>query len=79
MSTCFFLCSHIRTGFDALKHILRQFAPIIKSNITAPPSVGVDISREERYVELITLCYIRIRYDLVLSRVILSLTQMLIN
>lgn len=42
--------SYVRCGIESLKHILRQFAPIIKANITAPPSasVGVDISREER-------------------------------
>ena len=44
------VCSYVRCGLESLKQILRQFAPIIKANITAPPSasVGVDISREER-------------------------------
>ena len=36
-------------GCAALKLILKQFAPTIKTNITAPPGIGVDISREERY------------------------------
>jgi len=33
----------------AIKLILRNFAPVIKSNMAAPPvSVGVDLVREER-------------------------------
>jgi len=44
--------SYVRCGLESLKHILRTFTPIIKANISAPPSasVGVDISREERSV-----------------------------
>jgi len=42
--------SYVRCGLDSLLQILRQFAPIIKTNITAPPSLGVDISREERLI-----------------------------
>ncbi|XP_021342965.1 katanin p80 WD40 repeat-containing subunit B1-like isoform X2 [Mizuhopecten yessoensis] len=41
--------SYVMTACNALKIILRNFGPVIKSNLTAPPSVGVDISREERY------------------------------
>lgn len=37
-------------GCSALKLILKNFATIIKTNITAPPGIGVDISREERFV-----------------------------
>jgi len=37
-------------GCSALKLILKNFANIIKSNITAHPGIGVDISREERWV-----------------------------
>jgi katanin p80 WD40 repeat-containing subunit B1 len=50
--------NYIRCGLDGLKQILRQFAPIIKGNITVPPtaSVGVDISREERYHKCMS-CY----------------------
>ncbi|CAG2161528.1 unnamed protein product [Oppiella nova] len=41
--------SYMSVGCAALKLILKQFAPTIKTNITAPPGIGVDISREERY------------------------------
>ncbi|XP_074599251.1 katanin p80 isoform X2 [Brevipalpus obovatus] len=41
--------SYMSTGCSALKLILKNFATIIKTNITAPPGIGVDISREERY------------------------------
>lgn len=40
--------NYVDTGLNGIKQILRSFGPIIKANITAPPSVGVDISREER-------------------------------
>lgn len=40
--------NYFDTGLSGIKLLLRSFAPIIKANITAPPSVGVDISREER-------------------------------
>jgi katanin p80 WD40 repeat-containing subunit B1 len=35
-------------GCASLKLILKNFASMIKTNITAPPGIGVDISREER-------------------------------
>ncbi|XP_053211179.1 katanin p80 WD40 repeat-containing subunit B1-like isoform X3 [Panonychus citri] len=41
--------SYMTVGCSALKLILKNFATIIKTNITAPPGIGVDISREERY------------------------------
>lgn len=41
--------SYMTAGCLSLKLILKNFSPVIKSNITAPPGVGVDISREERY------------------------------
>ncbi|EDO32457.1 predicted protein [Nematostella vectensis] len=42
--------SYVQAGASALKLILRNFAPVIKSNMAAPPvSVGVDLVREERY------------------------------
>lgn len=37
------------TGCLALKAILRNFATVIKSNLEVPPSIGVDITREERH------------------------------
>lgn len=40
--------SYVETGCSAIKLILRNFSSVIKANITAPPSIGVDISREER-------------------------------
>ncbi|CAH3183464.1 unnamed protein product [Porites lobata] len=42
--------SYVQVGAMAIKLILRNFAPVIKSNMAAPPvSVGVDLVREERY------------------------------
>uniref|UniRef100_T1KZE2 Katanin p80 subunit C-terminal domain-containing protein n=2 Tax=Tetranychus urticae TaxID=32264 RepID=T1KZE2_TETUR len=41
--------SYMTVGCSALKLILKNFGSTIKSNITAPPGIGVDISREERY------------------------------
>jgi hypothetical protein len=40
-------------GCAALQLILKTFSPTIKTNITAPPGIGVDINREERYKNLI--------------------------
>ena len=41
--------SYVQAGATAIKLILRNFAPVIKSNMAAPPvSVGVDLVREER-------------------------------
>ncbi|XP_064640633.1 katanin p80 WD40 repeat-containing subunit B1-like [Lineus longissimus] len=34
---------------NTLRLILKNFSSVIKSNVSAPPSAGVDISREERY------------------------------
>ncbi|KAK3086328.1 hypothetical protein FSP39_016924, partial [Pinctada imbricata] len=48
--------SYVISACEALKIMLRNFGPVIKSNLTAPPSVGVDISREERYKKC-TQCY----------------------
>ena len=45
-----FHCSYVHTGCAALRLILKNFASVIKANITAPPSLGVDITREERWV-----------------------------
>ncbi|XP_052714062.1 katanin p80 WD40 repeat-containing subunit B1-like isoform X2 [Crassostrea angulata] len=41
--------SYVTAACEALKIMLRNFGPVIKSNLTAPPSQGVDLSREERY------------------------------
>ena len=53
-------------GCDALRLILRTFTPVIKTNISSSSSVGVDISREERYVTVkylleVSLVYYAIR------------------
>ncbi|KAK6623518.1 hypothetical protein RUM43_009370 [Polyplax serrata] len=48
---------HMTTGCTALSLILRNFAHIIKTNVKAPiQTVGVDISREERYNKCLK-CY----------------------
>nr|XP_027199054.1 katanin p80 WD40 repeat-containing subunit B1-like isoform X2 [Dermatophagoides pteronyssinus] len=41
--------SYMSVGCSALALILKTFSPTIKNNISAPPGIGVDISREERY------------------------------
>uniref|UniRef100_A0A673JQT3 Katanin p80 WD40 repeat-containing subunit B1 n=1 Tax=Sinocyclocheilus rhinocerous TaxID=307959 RepID=A0A673JQT3_9TELE len=40
--------SYVQTGCISLKLILKRFWPLISDTLTAPPSVGVDITREER-------------------------------
>ncbi|ODN03976.1 Katanin p80 WD40 repeat-containing subunit B1 [Orchesella cincta] len=42
--------AHLTAGCNALRLILKNFASVIKTNIESPiQTVGVDISREERY------------------------------
>uniref|UniRef100_A0A0C9QVJ2 Katanin p80 WD40 repeat-containing subunit B1 n=1 Tax=Fopius arisanus TaxID=64838 RepID=A0A0C9QVJ2_9HYME len=51
---------YVTVGSAALKLILRNFAPVIKSNVEAPlHSIGVDVSREERYHKCLS-CYERL-------------------
>ncbi|KAK9510010.1 hypothetical protein O3M35_004885 [Rhynocoris fuscipes] len=49
--------THMKAGCDALRLILRNFTPVIKTNVLSGSSaVGVDIPREERYQKCIK-CY----------------------
>ncbi|NXT76111.1 KTNB1 protein, partial [Zapornia atra] len=48
--------SYVQTGCSSLKLILQRFLPLITDILAAPPSVGVDISREER-LHKCKLCY----------------------
>ncbi|XP_022542216.2 katanin p80 WD40 repeat-containing subunit B1 isoform X1 [Astyanax mexicanus] len=41
--------SYVQTGYVSLKLILKRFWPLISETLTALPSVGVDITREERH------------------------------
>uniref|UniRef100_A0A8C1I7P9 Katanin p80 WD40 repeat-containing subunit B1 n=1 Tax=Cyprinus carpio TaxID=7962 RepID=A0A8C1I7P9_CYPCA len=41
--------SYVQTGCMSLKLILKRFWPLISDTLTAPPSVGVDITREGRH------------------------------
>ena len=43
-----YLIRYVMIACDSLKIVLKNFGPVIKANLTAPPSVGVDITREER-------------------------------
>ncbi|OCT82454.1 hypothetical protein XELAEV_18024984mg [Xenopus laevis] len=52
--------SYVQTGCISLKLILKRFLPIITDILAAPPSVGVDISREERLSKC-KLCYKQLR------------------
>jgi len=48
---------YMTVGCNTLRLILRNFAPVIKTNVQAPiQTVGVDISREERYTKCMK-CY----------------------
>ncbi|XP_061103168.1 katanin p80 WD40 repeat-containing subunit B1 isoform X2 [Conger conger] len=48
--------SYVQTGCTSLKLILKRFWPLISDTLTAPPSVGVDITREERHQKC-KMCY----------------------
>ncbi|KAL7978763.1 hypothetical protein Chor_013252 [Crotalus horridus] len=48
--------AYVQTGCASLKLILQRFLPLITDILTAPPSVGVDISREER-LQKCHVCY----------------------
>uniref|UniRef100_A0A669R5E2 Katanin p80 WD40 repeat-containing subunit B1 n=1 Tax=Phasianus colchicus TaxID=9054 RepID=A0A669R5E2_PHACC len=50
------LFSYVQTGCTSLKLILQRFLPLITDILAAPPSVGVDITREER-LHKCRLCY----------------------
>ncbi|KAM4722603.1 katanin p80 WD40 repeat-containing subunit B1 [Rhinophrynus dorsalis] len=61
--------SYVHTGCLSLKLILQRFLPLITDILAAPPSVGVDISREERLTKC-KMCYknLRILSQLIKSR-----------
>ncbi|POI29179.1 hypothetical protein CIB84_007070, partial [Bambusicola thoracicus] len=48
--------AYVQTGCTSLKLILQRFLPLITDILAAPPSVGVDITREER-LHKCRLCY----------------------
>eukprot|EP00062_Callorhinchus_milii_P018896 gi/632972828/ref/XP_007902853.1/ PREDICTED: katanin p80 WD40 repeat-containing subunit B1 isoform X2 [Callorhinchus milii] len=48
--------SYVQTGCMSLKLILQRFGPLIADNLVTPPSIGVDITREERQHKC-KLCY----------------------
>ncbi|XP_033896245.3 katanin p80 WD40 repeat-containing subunit B1-like isoform X1 [Acipenser ruthenus] len=52
--------SYVQTGCTSLKLILQRFLPLIADNLTAAPSVGVDITREERHQKC-KACYKQLR------------------
>ncbi|XP_051946296.1 katanin p80 WD40 repeat-containing subunit B1-like isoform X2 [Xyrauchen texanus] len=41
--------SYVQTGCMSLKLILKRFWPLISDTLSAPPFIGVDITREERH------------------------------
>lgn len=45
---CVCLRSYMQTGCTSLKLIMRHFWTLISDTLKATPSVGVDITREER-------------------------------
>lgn len=61
--------SYVQTGCVSLKLLLQRFLPLIMDTLSAPPSVGVDISREERLMKC-KLCYKQLKglYMLVKSK-----------
>ncbi|XP_061030229.1 katanin p80 WD40 repeat-containing subunit B1 isoform X2 [Eubalaena glacialis] len=52
--------SYVQTGCTSLKLILQRFLPLITDILAAPPTVGVDISREER-LHKCRVCYKQLR------------------
>ena len=44
--SCLLVCRYVVCGCKIIKLILKSFGPVIKANISLPPSSGVDISRE---------------------------------
>lgn len=52
--------SYVQTGCISLKLVLQRFLPLITDTLAAPPSVGVDISREERLTKC-KMCYKQLR------------------
>ncbi|XP_054934804.1 katanin p80 WD40 repeat-containing subunit B1 isoform X3 [Physeter macrocephalus] len=52
--------SYVQTGCTSLKLILQRFLPLITDMLAAPPTVGVDISREER-LHKCRVCYKQLR------------------
>ncbi|XP_075045541.1 katanin p80 WD40 repeat-containing subunit B1 [Mixophyes fleayi] len=52
--------SYMQTGCISLKLVLQRFLPLITDTLAAPPSVGVDISREERLTKC-KQCYKQLR------------------
>ncbi|KAM4012325.1 LOW QUALITY PROTEIN: katanin p80 WD40 repeat-containing subunit B1 [Anomaloglossus baeobatrachus] len=52
--------SYVHTGCVSLKLLLQRFLPLISETLSAPPSVGVDITREERLMKC-KLCYKQLR------------------
>lgn len=40
---------YMSVGCSAVKLILQRFGNLIKTNIEAPPRIGVDLCQEERY------------------------------
>ncbi|XP_072836733.2 katanin p80 WD40 repeat-containing subunit B1 isoform X2 [Pogona vitticeps] len=53
--------SYVQTGCTSLKLILQRFLPLITDILAAPPSVGVDISREER-LHKCRLCHKQLKH-----------------
>ena len=48
MTLLFVVFSYVTTAMKALRLVLKNFSSVIRSNISAPPSIGVDMAREER-------------------------------
>lgn len=49
-TACVCVCSYMQTGCMSLKLIMKHFWTLISDTLKATPSVGVDITREERWV-----------------------------
>lgn len=51
--------AHVESCCQALKILLRKFSDLIRQNLKPPPSIGVDLSREERHQKC-SACYSRL-------------------
>ena len=48
------ICRHVKMSLELLLKFVACFGPTIRSTISAPPAVGVDLHQEERYILLPT-------------------------
>lgn len=43
--------THVQTAVQSLRLVLREFSPVIRNGLNVVPSIGVDVTQEERYTK----------------------------